>query len=139
MSKLMYNINGVDKMIKRTNTKKVFINNLQIGGQDKVVIQSMCNTRTSDVEATVKQINALTKRGCELVRVAVLDMEDAKAIKEIKKKILIPLVADIHFDYKLALAVLKMVLIRLELILEILDLLKKLKRLLKNVRNLKYQ
>ena len=117
----------------------MFINNLQIGGQDKVVIQSMCNTRTSDVEATVKQINALTKRGCELVRVAVLDMEDAKAIKEIKKKILIPLVADIHFDYKLALACIENGVDKIRINPKYWIYWKKLKRLLKNVRNIKYQ
>lgn len=66
-------------------------------------VQSMCNTDTRDVEATVRQILALEKEGCEIIRVAVLDMEAAKAIGKIKKKIHIPLVADIHFDYKLAL------------------------------------
>lgn len=91
-------------MIKRTNTRPVYVSNIQIGGQDKIVIQSMCNTKTKDIDATVKQIRELEKRGCELIRVAVFDIEDAKAIKEIKKRILIPLVADIHYDYKLALA-----------------------------------
>ena len=79
------------------------VGNVQIGGQDKVVIQSMCNTKTKDVKATVDQILALEKAGCEIIRVACLDMEDAKAIKEIKKQIHIPIVADIHFDYKIAL------------------------------------
>ncbi|MBO6243560.1 MAG: flavodoxin-dependent (E)-4-hydroxy-3-methylbut-2-enyl-diphosphate synthase [Clostridia bacterium] len=79
------------------------VGNVQIGGQDKVVIQSMCNTKTKDVDATVKQILELEKAGCEIIRVACLDIEDAKAIKEIKKQIHIPIVADIHFDYKIAL------------------------------------
>ena len=79
------------------------VGNVQIGGQNKVVIQSMCNTKTKDVEATVKQTLELEKAGCEIIRVACLDIEDAKAIKEIKKQIHIPIVADIHFDYKIAL------------------------------------
>jgi (E)-4-hydroxy-3-methylbut-2-enyl-diphosphate synthase len=87
----------------RINTRKVMVGNVQIGGQNKVVIQSMCNTKTKDVEATVKQIIELEKAGCEIIRVACLDIEDAKAIKEIKKQIHIPIVADIHFDYKIAL------------------------------------
>ena len=88
---------------KRTNTKKIMVGNVSIGGQNKVVIQSMTNTKTKDVEATVEQIIELEKMGCEVVRVACLDDEDAKAIKEIKSKIHIPIVADIHFDYKIAL------------------------------------
>lgn len=87
----------------REETRSVQVGNLTIGGNNHVVIQSMCNTKTKDVEATIKQINALQQAGCELVRVAVFDKEDAYAIKEIKKEIHIPLVADIHFDYKLAL------------------------------------
>ena len=87
----------------REETRSVQVDNLTIGGNNHVVIQSMCNTKTKDVEATIKQINALQQAGCELVRVAVFDKEDAYAIKEIKKGIHIPLVADIHFDYKLAL------------------------------------
>ena len=89
--------------MNRANTKKVMVGNVQIGGQNKVVIQSMCNTKTKDVEATVKQIIDLEKAGCEIIRVACLDLEDARAIKEIKKQIHIPIVADIHFDYKIAL------------------------------------
>lgn len=89
--------------MNRKNTRKIMVGNVQIGGQDKVVIQSMCNTKTKDVKATVDQILALEKAGCEIIRVACLDMEDAKAIKEIKKQIHIPIVADIHFDYKIAL------------------------------------
>lgn len=87
----------------REETRSVQVGNLTIGGNNHVVIQSMCNTKTKNVEATIKQINALQQAGCELVRVAVFDKEDAYAIKEIKKGIHIPLVADIHFDYKLAL------------------------------------
>lgn len=87
----------------REETRSVQVGNLTIGGNNHVVIQSMCNTKTKNVEATIKQINALEQAGCELVRVAVFDKEDAYAIKEIKKGIHIPLVADIHFDYRLAL------------------------------------
>lgn len=87
----------------REKTRSVQVGNLTIGGNNHVVIQSMCNTKTKNVEATIKQINALEQAGCELVRVAVFDKEDAYAIKEIKKGIHIPLVADIHFDYRLAL------------------------------------
>lgn len=89
--------------MKRTQTRKIMVGKVAIGGQDKVVIQSMCNTKTKDIEATVKQILALEKVGCEIIRVACLDKEDAKAIREIKKQIHIPIVADIHFDYLIAL------------------------------------
>lgn len=87
----------------RENTRKIKVGNVQIGGQNKVIIQSMCNTKTKDVKSTVNQILELEKAGCEIIRVACLDIEDAKAIKEIKKQIHIPIVADIHFDYKIAL------------------------------------
>ena len=93
--------------MNRTNTKKVMVGNVQIGGENRVSIQSMCNTKTKDVEATVKQILELEKAGCEIIRVACLDIEDAKAIKSIKEKIHIPIVADIHFDYKIALEAIK--------------------------------
>jgi (E)-4-hydroxy-3-methylbut-2-enyl-diphosphate synthase len=89
-------------MFTRTKTRPIFIGNLQIGGQNKVIIQSMTNTKTKDADATIKQIQQLEKAGCQLIRVAVLDMEDAAAIKKIVKQISIPLVADIHFDYRLA-------------------------------------
>lgn len=79
------------------------VGNVAIGGQNKVVIQSMCNTKTKNVEATVKQILELEKAGCEIIRVACLDKEDAKAIRFIKQQIHIPIVADIHFDYQIAL------------------------------------
>lgn len=90
-------------MYKRTETRPIYVDGVQIGGQDKLVIQSMCNTKTKDVLATVEQILKLEKAGCEIIRVACLDIEDAKAIKDIKSKIHIPIVADIHFDYKIAL------------------------------------
>ena len=90
-------------MVKRNKTRKIKVGNVQIGGQNKVVIQSMCNTKTKDVKATVEQILKLEKIGCEIIRVACLDIEDAKAIKQIKEQINIPIVADIHFDYKIAL------------------------------------
>lgn len=89
--------------MKRTETRKVMVGNVAIGGQNKVVIQSMCNTKTKDREATVNQILSLEQAGCEIIRVACLDIEDAKAIQEIKKQIHIPIVADIHFDYRIAL------------------------------------
>lgn len=94
-------------MVQRTNTRPIMVGNVKIGEQNKVIIQSMANTKTKDVEATVKQILALEKAGCEIIRVACLDLEDAKAIKEIKKQIHIPIVADIHFDYQIALEAIK--------------------------------
>ena len=87
----------------RDNTKVVKIGNVAIGGGNKIAIQSMTNTKTEDVKATVEQILALEKAGCDIVRSTVPTMEAAKAIAEIKKQIHIPLVADIHFDYRLAL------------------------------------
>ena len=89
--------------MNRLNTRKVMVGNVQIGGENRVSIQSMCNTKTKDFDATVNQILDLEKAGCEIIRVACLDLEDAKAIKQIKEKIHIPIVADIHFDYKIAL------------------------------------
>jgi (E)-4-hydroxy-3-methylbut-2-enyl-diphosphate synthase len=91
-------------MFTRTQTRPITVGNLQIGGQNKVIIQSMTNTKTKDVEATVKQIRQLETAGCQLIRVAVLDMEDAAAIKSIVEQISVPLVADIHFDYRLAIS-----------------------------------
>ena len=93
--------------MNRKETRKVMVRNVQIGGQNKVVIQSMCNTKTKNVKNTVEQILKLEKAGCEIIRVACLDIEDAKAIKEIKKQIHIPIVADIHFDYRIALEAIK--------------------------------
>ena len=88
----------------RDHTKTVKIGNRVIGGGNPVLIQSMTNTPTEDVQATVEQIRALTRAGCEIIRCAVPTMEAAAALKEIKKQIEIPLVADIHFDYRLAIA-----------------------------------
>ena len=87
----------------RENTRKIQVGDIEIGGKNEVIIQSMCNTKTKDVEATVKQILELEQAGCQIIRVACLDKEDAKAISEIKEKIHIPIVADIHFDYEIAL------------------------------------
>lgn len=89
--------------MKRNETRPIHVGNVQIGGQNKVVIQSMCNTKTKDIQNTVKQILELEKAGCEIIRVACLDIEDAKAIRDIKSQIHIPIVADIHFDYRIAL------------------------------------
>lgn len=91
----------------REQTREVNIGGVIIGGNHPVAIQSMCNTKTEDVEATVAQILALEAAGCEIIRVAVPTMEAAAAIKEIKKQIHIPLVADIHFDYRLAIEAIK--------------------------------
>ena len=91
-------------MLIRESTLPINVKNVQIGHQNKVIIQSMTNTKTKDVKATIAQIKELELAGCEIIRVAVLDLEDAKAIEAIKSEINIPIVADIHFDYRLALA-----------------------------------
>ena len=88
----------------REQTKEIRIGGVKIGGNNPVAIQSMTNTKTEDVEATVAQILKLEASGCEIIRCAVPTMEAAEALKEIKKQIHIPLVADIHFDYRLAIA-----------------------------------
>lgn len=88
----------------REHTKVIQIGNRVIGGGNPVLIQSMTNTKTEDVKATVEQIQRLTAAGCDIIRCAVPTMEAAEALAEIKKEITIPLVADIHFDYKLAIA-----------------------------------
>ncbi len=88
----------------REKTRKIKIGSKVIGGGNPILIQSMTNTKTEDVKATVEQIHRLEKAGCEIIRCAVPTMEAAEAIREIQKEISIPLVADIHFDYKLALA-----------------------------------
>jgi (E)-4-hydroxy-3-methylbut-2-enyl-diphosphate synthase len=88
--------------MQRKKTKKVKVGNVYIGGDSPVTIQSMTNTKTSNIKDTIEQIKLLEKAGCEIIRVAVPDEESAQAIKKIKKEINIPLVADIHFDYKLA-------------------------------------
>lgn len=87
----------------RKTTRKVKVGNIYVGGDAPITVQSMTNTDTRDIKATVAQINELTKAGCDIIRCAVPDMEAAIAIKEIVKQIDIPLVADIHFDYRLAL------------------------------------
>ena len=91
-------------MAYRDHTKVIQIGDRVIGGGNPILIQSMTNTRTEDVEATVAQILRLQEAGCEIVRCTVPTMEAALALKEIKKRIRIPLVADIHFDYKMAVA-----------------------------------
>lgn len=91
-------------MMERHKTREVKIGNRIIGGNHSIAIQSMTNTKTENIAATVAQIQQLTKAGCEIIRCAVPTMEAAKALKEIKKQIAIPLVADIHFDYRLAIA-----------------------------------
>ena len=94
-------------MMLREKTKVISIGDVKIGGKYPIAIQSMCNTKTEDVKATVEQIHALEAAGCEIIRVAVPTMEAAAAIKEIKKQIHIPLVGDIHFDYRLAIEAMK--------------------------------
>ena len=89
------------------SNKKIIVGGVQIGGGAPLVIQSMCNTKTHDVEATVKQIIALEQAGCQVVRLAIPDAAAAEAIPAIKRQVHIPLVADIHFDYRLALEALK--------------------------------
>ena len=91
----------------REHTKVIKIGGRVIGGGNPILIQSMTNTKTENVQATVAQIQALTAAGCDIIRCAVPTMEAAEALTEIKKQITIPLVADIHFDYKLALAAIK--------------------------------
>ena len=90
-------------MINRRATKPIFVGGVQVGGDAPVTVQSMTKTDTRDVEATVRQIKELEEVGCDIIRCAIPDMEAAKAISEIKKRIKIPLVADIHFHYRLAL------------------------------------
>ncbi|MGP4080855.1 flavodoxin-dependent (E)-4-hydroxy-3-methylbut-2-enyl-diphosphate synthase [Pseudalkalibacillus sp. R45] len=93
----------MSEITHRTKTRPVRVGNLTIGGNNEVVVQSMTTTKTHDVEATVKEIHRLEEAGCQIVRVACPDMKAAEAIADIKKQIKIPLVVDIHFDYKLAL------------------------------------
>ena len=95
------------KITNRKNTRVINVGGVQIGGQNKVIIQSMTNTKTNDVKSTVEQILKLESVGCQIARVACPTLDDAKAIKEIKKQIHIPIVADIHFDYKIALEAIK--------------------------------
>ena len=101
---------GPSDFIPRRKTRQVFIGRVPVGGGAPIVVQSMTKTDTRDAKATIRQINELEEVGCEVIRVAVPDMEAAQALPQIKKAISIPLVADIHFDYKLALAALEAVL-----------------------------
>lgn len=94
----------MEEMIKRTQTKTVQIGNRRIGGGNPILIQSMTNTKTEDAKATTAQIRKLAAAGCDLIRCAVPTMEAALALREIKRQIEIPLIADIHFDYRLAIA-----------------------------------
>ncbi len=89
-------------MIKRRKTKQLTIGNVKIGSDAPISVQSMCNTDTRDVNATLRQIDELTERGCELIRLAVLNKDAAACIGDITKKSKIPVIADIHFDYRLA-------------------------------------
>ena len=93
--------------IKRKITRPIKIGSVKIGGSAPISVQSMTNTFTQDVSATVTQIKNLQDAGCEIIRVAVPDEEAARAITSIKKQISIPLIGDIHFDYSLALAAIK--------------------------------
>ena len=94
-------------LIKRRKTKKINLDNVPIGGDAPVVVQSMTNTDTRDVESTVAQINALEEAGCEVIRIALPDDYSVQAIPAIKKRINLPLIADIHFDYRLAIDAMK--------------------------------
>lgn len=101
---MTYREDSVGGTFKRRKTRKIKVGNIFIGGDAPITVQSMTNTDTRDTVATIKQIKRLEEAGCEIVRVAVPDNEAALAVKEIKKAIKIPLVADIHFDYRLALS-----------------------------------
>ena len=92
----------MENIIKRRESKQIQIGNVKIGGNAPISVQSMCNTDTRDVEKTVSQIKTLEEAGCELIRLAVLNKDAAASIKEIKKRVNIPIIADIHFDYRLA-------------------------------------
>lgn len=92
-------------MDKRNETKKIYVGNVAVGGDAPVTVQSMCNTKTHDVEATVNQIKQFKAAGCDIVRLAIPDMPAAEAIPAIKEQVDIPIVADIHFNHTLALAV----------------------------------
>ena len=93
--------------MRREYTRPIELKNLTLGGNNHIYIQSMCNIRTSKTDEVISQIKALEAEGCEIIRVSVLDVDDAKAIKEIVNNINIPLVADIHFDPRLAIESIK--------------------------------
>ena len=97
----------MSKRIERRKTRRIMVGSVPVGGNAPIAVQSMTNTKTSNLAATVAQIQRLTEAGCEIVRVAVPDQEAAAAIQNIKKEIQVPLVADIHFDHRLAIAAAK--------------------------------
>ena len=97
-------MSAVKPTIKRRESTKIYVGNVPIGGDAPIAVQSMTNTRTTDVEATVAQIKSLERVGADIVRVSVPTMDAAEAFKIIKQQVNVPLVADIHFDYKLAIA-----------------------------------
>jgi (E)-4-hydroxy-3-methylbut-2-enyl-diphosphate synthase len=92
------------KEIVRRSTRRIYLGDLPIGGAAPISIQSMLSVKTSDLEAASRQIRELVSAGCDIIRMSVMDLDDAKAIRELKKVSEAPLVADIHFDYRLALA-----------------------------------
>lgn len=94
-------------MIDRKKTKKIYVGNVAIGGDSSISVQSMTNTNTKNITETVSQIKKLEEAGCDIIRMAVNDLEDAAALRQIKKEINIPIISDIQFDYKLALAAAK--------------------------------
>ena len=88
--------------MKREETRSIQVGDLQIGHQKNVILQSMCNTQTKDIDKTIEQILHLETLGCQIIRMAIADEEDAKAIAQIKRSTHVPLVADIHYDHRLA-------------------------------------
>ena len=90
--------------MERKKTRKIMVGNVPVGGDSPITVQSMTNTSTKDIESTVEQIKRLEEAGCHIIRGAITDFDDAKAIREIKKNTNIPFIADIQFDYKLAIA-----------------------------------
>ncbi|MEN9464806.1 MAG: hypothetical protein RL217_987, partial [Pseudomonadota bacterium] len=94
-----------DSPIKRRKTRRIMVGNVPVGGDAPISVQTMTNTETCDVDATVAQIKAAQDAGADIVRVSVPSMEAAEAFGEIKKRVTVPLVTDIHFDYKIALRV----------------------------------
>src|SRR5512135_578775 len=91
------------KMATRKRTRKIYVGGVAVGGGSPISVQSMTKTDTRDVKATVKQVKSLEKAGCEIIRIAVPDLEAAKALGSIRKAVTIPVIADIHFDWRLAL------------------------------------
>ena len=95
------------KMAPRNKTRKIFVGSVAVGGGSLISVQSMTKTDTRDVKSTVRQIKSLQKAGCEIIRIAVPDIEAAKALGSIKNSVSIPVIADIHFDWRLALEAIK--------------------------------